>query len=106
MVLKQTKTYTTMEETNPQPIEIHKGIGSFRAMILSPDNQIVGEVSNEEEMYDVLVQIKERNLSGYYGYRMMEDGTNIKFKLLPTGRVEDFGRTFIHECLVKLFDLD
>lgn len=95
-----------MEENKPQPIEIHTGIGSFRAMILSPDSQIVGEVTNEEELYDVLVQIKERNLSGYYGYRMMEDGTNTKFKLLPTGRVEDFGNTFVKECLEKLFDLD
>ncbi len=97
-----------MEELTPQPIEIHKGIGSFRAMILSPDNRLVGEVSNEEELYDVLVQIKERNISGYSGYRIDTDPeTGVqKFTITSNGILQNFGDSFIHECLAKLLDLD
>jgi hypothetical protein len=93
-----------MGETNPQPIEIHTGIGVFRAMIMSPDGQLVGEVRNEEELYDVLVQIKERNLSGYYGYRIDADSEKgvQKFTITSCGILQNFGDTFIHECLVKL----
>lgn len=105
MVQKQTKTYATMEETNPQPIEIHKGIGSFRAMILSPGNQIVGTVENDAELCDVLVQIKRRNLSGYYGYRVMEDGEFKKFVILNDGRLLDFGLTFVDNAMKELLGL-
>lgn len=95
-----------MEENNPQPIEIHPGIGSFRAMIMSPDGRLVGEVNNEEELYDVLVQIKERNLSGYYGYKLDSETGTSKFTITTNGILQNFGGTFIQECMVKLLDLD
>lgn len=93
-----------MEEMNPQPIEIHPGIGSFQAMILSPSNELVGVVTNDAELCDVLVQIKRRNLSGYYGYRMMEDGKFKKFSILHDGRALDFGDTFVDDAMKELLD--
>lgn len=93
-----------MGETNPQPIEIHPGIGSFRAMIISPYNHLVGEVTNDAEFCDVLVQIKNQRVSGYYGYRVMEDGEFRKFTILPDGRASNFGDTFVDSAMKELLD--
>ena len=93
-----------MGETNPQPIEIHKGIGTFRALILTPNNQLVGEVENDAELCDVLVQIKRLGLSGYYGYRVMEDGEFKKFTILHDGRALDFGDTFVDDAMKELLN--
>ena len=93
-----------MGETDLQPIEIHPGIGSFRAMILNPNNLLVGEVTNDAELCDVLVQIRRQNMTGYYGYRIMEDGEFKKFTILHDGRALDFGETFVDSAMKELLN--
>jgi len=79
-------------------IQINK-IKPFRCKIFDPDGKFLGNV-NEYEFNDILIQIKEASISGYFcKYK------NQKIDLLPSGRIEFQPRGFfdlLEEQLSKL----
>lgn len=78
-------------------IEIDNHYGEFRAYLVSPDNEIIGAITNVISLDNVRRQIKKEQLSGYT--------IEIKDKIIKidkNGNLSDYPEEFNVYCNVLL----
>ena len=62
-------------------IQIHK-IPDFELFLYSPDNQFLGILRYDSELTDVLLQIRQEHIMGYY---VIDSADYQKYVIGPTG---------------------
>lgn len=92
-------------------IKINKELKSYLlTKLYSPNNELIGEIENNEQMMDIRNQIAKLNLSGYY-YVYKNEGLLFKVHIIPkenhtslySSGKENMHLIEIHPHLVKDF---
>lgn len=85
---KMTNSIIKLDESDNINVRTPKDISCLTLSLYNEKNEFVAEITNELSLYDVLVQISKKQLSGYYLQYYTKDGEEVNVTISNKGRVK------------------